>query len=284
VSISQLVRIACGTVGISSSIRVLALNDPKKALPELEELQIAFLHEAEEPILLYCLRGERAIMNLSMENVENGKFRKYVLAHPDKDISGNVPLPGEDWLFRGVVSGDHALGLEMMTKEVSAAKLPAHQQIGAMNEIDQEWRSLYKDSFGWIRYRMTALMAPAMEKLTVAAIRYRANLLTAAVAIACERYRLTRGRWPTSLDELPKELLAVVPTDPFNGEPINLVKLEDGIAIVSVGVEQHDLYGKKTSIGPLGGDEIGWRLFDPDQRGLPPFPRPQKEKDPLEPW
>jgi hypothetical protein len=143
-------------------------------------------------------------------------------------------------------------------------------------------RSLREETLAGQRYHRTLVFLPPTKKTTFITIRYKANLLTCATAIACERFRLMRGRWPTSLDELPKELLAAVPEDPFNGKPIKLVKLPDGIAIVTVGMKQETQHGEKPWQGPLGGDEYGWRLFDPDQRGLPPIPKPELlKKDPF---
>ncbi len=273
--ISQLARIACGRTAISNCVRVLGLTNSKDSLAKLVELQIAFLKEAQEPILLNALRGERAIIHLLLENVENGKFRKYVLSHPDPDINRNIPLPMEDWFTRGLLPSDHALCLGLMTKAIAVAKLPANEQANAFLEIEEELKLLRKDWWGRLRLKYSGLMIPSIVGAK-AYLRYKAELVTVVTAIACERFRHSRGIWPKSLDELPKEILPRIPTDPYNGEPLKLVKLPDGIAIISVGSNLFEHRGAKAPAGPLGGDDVGWRLYDPESRGLPPLPETDK--------
>ena len=85
------------------------------------------------------------------------------------------------------------------------------------------------------RYIITRLVIPACGKVATAALRIRAELLAASTAIACERFRMAHGRWPEHLGEIPKDILAEVPIDPFTGTPLIYRRLHDGIAVYSVG-------------------------------------------------
>ena len=85
------------------------------------------------------------------------------------------------------------------------------------------------------------------------------------------------GRWPDLLAELPKDLLPAVPLDPFDGQPLKYVRRPGGVAVYSVGFDETDNGGNLPETRPSAGWQepgldVGFRLFDPDQRGLPPLP------------
>src|SRR5262249_34302173 len=71
--ISQLVRIACGTVALRELERVLAQAQPSEG--SLAHLQRALEMEAAEPLLLHGLRGERGGMDGLMELIEAGDYK-----------------------------------------------------------------------------------------------------------------------------------------------------------------------------------------------------------------
>jgi hypothetical protein len=272
---TQKIRLSCVKRGIVTAMSVLALTDPKKPIIELEELQTAILKEAEEPILVSTLRGERALLNLTMENLENGKFFKFMEMQAKPESKKYLPSSREIWFYRTFLPWDHAYGLEIMTRWIEVAKQPTHRWFEAIQEV-KDTPSKREEILGEMGYG-PSFASRHSEGIVLSMIRYRAELVTAAAALACERFRVTRDRWPTSLEEIPKELLAEVPKDPFNGEPIKLVEQEDGIAIVTVGKQK--FFQETDRTGPLGGAEYGWRLYNPDQRGLPPLPRPEPKKE-----
>jgi hypothetical protein len=71
---ATLVRFACDIIAIETAMRVLAVSDSKRALPELIALQKAIYTELNEPILLAGLRGERAITNRFFEAFNTGRL------------------------------------------------------------------------------------------------------------------------------------------------------------------------------------------------------------------
>ena len=73
---------------------------------------------------------------------------------------------------------------------------------------------------------------------------------------------------PASLDEIPKDILPAVPLDPFDNRPLRLETTPDGIGVAA-------------SRGPrVKDDRIAFRLWNPDQRNLPPKPDPKDDKGP----
>jgi hypothetical protein len=88
--------------------------------------------------------------------------------------------------------------------------------------------------------------------------------------VAAERYRLARGTWPPALDALVPDLLAKVPADPFDGEPLRYRRLDDRIVVYSVGDDGRDDGGETESTSSTGTSrDIGFRLWDPPGRHQP---------------
>ena len=111
-----------------------------------------------------------------------------------------------------------------------------------------------------------------------------ANLRCAAVALACERFRLGNGRWPKSLAEIPAAILAEIPRDPFDGKPLQFVQRADGVTIYSIGADEEDNGGRpinESGFSNAPGTDICFRLYDPAHRRKPPLPiAPLKPFDP----
>ena len=64
-----------------------------------------------------------------------------------------------------------------------------------------------------------------------------------------------------------------MPTDPFDGRPLRLAKVQDGIVIYSVGHDKTDDGGNLDRDEPQQpGVDLGFRLWDPPQRRQPPRP------------
>ncbi|HEY2909642.1 MAG TPA: hypothetical protein VGI99_05325, partial [Gemmataceae bacterium] len=170
-------------------------------------------------------------------------------------------------LYKGLLPSDNAKSLEMLNAYIAAAKLPPHQQLAAFKAIPRPPRP--PEEF---RYIITSLLLPACGKVTEASLRARAQLLAASTAIACERFRIANRRWPNSLDEIPKGILPEVPTDPCDGQPLRCQQLPDGIAVYSVGLgleQDQNRQRRRQERDPLAELGIGWKLWNPEKRGIP---------------
>lgn len=106
-----------------------------------------------------------------------------------------------------------------------------------------------------------------LSRLAHAYLMNRAKLRAITAAIACERYRLEQGRWPTSWEPLTPMYLRVIPTDPFTGQPLFLKALPDGMAVYSVGRDGKD-DGGDVLPGEMPAKDFGYRLWNPAQRGI----------------
>jgi hypothetical protein len=118
---------------------------------------------------------------------------------------------------------------------------------------------------------LARLLLPAADKVAQAMSRSAAQMRTMIAALAAERYRQAHGRWPESLAALVPQYLKEVPLDPFDGKPLRLRRLSDGLVIYSVGLDGQDNGGAlANNIAP--GTDIGVRLWDIEQRRQPPEP------------
>jgi hypothetical protein len=265
--ISQLVRLACGNIAVQTALQVLALSEPKEGLAELQK---ELRSEADVPWLQYGIRGERGMINKLFEGLQTGKvdFESLEGISNNKSVLKFTAFRA----YKALLPGDQAKALEILTAYLEVSKLPPHEQKAAFEQIKLPPRPPED-----IRYLVTNMVVPACEKVAEASWRCRADLLTASVAIACERYRIANGRWPDSLADIPRDILPDIPADPFNGKPIQYQKLEDGVAVFSMGNEKEVRRRNSGEIkDPIGHLGMGWKLWNKELRGIHhPLPMPE---------
>ena len=90
---------------------------------------------------------------------------------------------------------------------------------------------------------------PALSRITTIDTRNIAQLLTARVGLAIERYRLAAGKLPDALADLVPAYLDSVPKDPFDGNELRYRKLEAGYVVYSIGDDLNDDGGKEKPTG-----------------------------------
>jgi hypothetical protein len=158
--------------------------------------------------------------------------------------------------------------LHRMNRMMKAAKLPLHERGPKLAEIVKEGR----DSGNAV----SRLLMPALDKVEKADRRNQMYLRTMVVALACERYRIQHEakRWPDTLDDLVKaKLLSAIPLDPMDNQPLRYRRTADGIVVYSIGFDAKDDQGNvQRDRWPDTGVDLGFRLWNPDQRRLAPLP------------
>jgi hypothetical protein len=224
------------------------------------------------------MRGERAVLDRVFTGIADGSI-------PAENwfVYAGMQKPGPEHYaafraYRALLPGDHAKALELTTAYLEAAKLPHHEQLAAMKAIH-----IPAGPPEEIRYVVTRLLVPASEKVAEAGLRTRAYLLAAATCIACERFRLKHKRWPNDLAELTPALLPAVPANPFDGKPATYRVYPDRIVV-------HCFWPNS----PLRADDLpddfrepntpgvglGFRVWNPDKRGLKPEEKPPEKNAP----
>jgi hypothetical protein len=217
--------------------------------------------EAAEPVLVNSIRGERAGLHELMLAIKSRDARASVLVG-GPGAGGALMDAAAPVLARG----SHGRMLRLMTGYVEAAKLPPEQQAEPLKAIEQKVKQAK------VEYDiLTAMLLPAMIKVSEAYRRQQASLRCAYVAVAAERYRLEHHDWPAKLDDLVGKFLKAVPNDPYDGKPLRYKRLPDGAIVYSVGPDGQDDGGVRNRHNPLAkGADYGFRLWDVARRRQPP--------------
>lgn len=257
--ISQLIRIATRTIAARSL--EWAIGQTELHPDRLASLQVVWATDAEEPLLLYGLRGERALNDICLGNFADGTVTPNSFT---RIADSGISFEGYAWwLYRGRIAMDRAHYHRYMTRAAEVARLPIHEQPIAIRSLPPP-----PDE----GFRFANLFLPAVEKVSSASWRGTAEARCIVVGLACERFRLKHGRWPKELAEIPADMLpGGVPLDPFDGKALRYKHLEDGVVIYSVGPDGADDEGNIVRSGPHGpGTDVGFRLWNPDRRRQPP--------------
>jgi hypothetical protein len=250
-SLSQLVRISGRADALASLERVLAQGEPSP--DALADLQRAVAEDERTPMLWLLARGERACDFEMMAYVRGGERASMGPLGP---LSENL----------GGLKYQQAALLRHTTRLVEIAKRPVEEQPGPLRQLEADAAGL--------PYLVRGL-ALTVDHFDGTCRRSHAQMRCAAVALAAERYRRAKGHWPEALEALVEaELLGEVPADPYDGQPLRLAWLEDGIVIYAIGPDGHDDGGTIDRKNPTAkkGTDLGFRLWDAGRRRQPPLP------------
>jgi ABC-type transport system involved in multi-copper enzyme maturation permease subunit len=220
----------------------LALAHGQVSDAVLAQLQRELDAEQAEPLLWFGVKGERAIMDRFVANVQSGAF-----------APGQLRNTGD---FRTV------LLLARTAPSTRAAMLRFHNRVEAiamLPEAEQPARLERLEASAAEMPRAARLLAPSYVRAAAKLRRSRAQLRCAAAALAAERYRLVHGDWPSTLEALVPEHLAERATDPAGGTPLRYRRVGDG-AVIDAPAEAD---------GTASGTPA-FRLWDPPQRHRPP--------------
>jgi hypothetical protein len=259
--VSQLVRMAGRTVTVQSVERLLGQMPDT---PDLATLQTALAADAEEPLLLYGLRGDRAAFDRLFENLQSGATS---FAEVSESGSRNWQERLGMWHYRAYLPADRATALHWISKYIEVARHPIEEQPTLLTAIPPPPRSE--------RHLLSGLLLPAVDRVAQTYWRTTALERCAVLGIACERFRQQHKRWPDSTNELVPAFVPAILIDPFDGQPLRYAKSETGVVFYSVGKQPTNLQGERAV--PLGlppGIELGFRLWNADLRRLPPSPDP----------
>jgi hypothetical protein len=251
---SQHIRIWYRHLVVLSLQRTLAQGEPSE--PALVAVQQLLEDEANKPLMLVALRAQRAFVHQQL---------KQQIAK--QSAVGEVSLRGALAPITGPiqVKQAHAGALRNLTEWIEIAKLPPEQQETALQQLPP---------LSPVLRPPYTVFPPGLPDLTVASLRNLAELRSAKVGMAVERYRRAQGHWPDTLVDLVPTYLPQVPLDPFTGKELSYRRLDDGVVVYSVGPSGTLRGGQAfTPVGVPGADK-GFRLWDADKRRQPsPVPR-----------
>lgn len=276
--ISQLVRMALRTIAARRVERVFAMAEPR--VEDLKAMQCHLANEELEELYVAAMRGERAMFTIFFENLASKRISLDDVGDGPNQLKSLYGRLG--WkLYEARLPDDEAHYIRTMNYLISIADLPPHEHLKKNDEFESRFRSqAWRDKEDKVRL-ITTLMFPATNKVVEAAVRDKAILRCAITAIAAERFRIASNKWPTRLDDLCPNYLDRPLLDPFDGEVLKYTIRDDGVTIYSVGADGQDNGGSNlTSSGKEKGTDLGFRLWNVDQRGQPAVPKPMDDKQP----
>jgi hypothetical protein len=114
-------------------------------------------------------------------------------------------------------------------------------------------RISFLDAFKKDRFSLMNFQEPRVTDFLLPELMAVAHVRMAVVASAVERWRIAHdGQIPESMAELVPRLVPLVPTNPFDDEPLHYKKLAKGYVIYSVGEEINDESGHTKSSEATG--------------------------------
>jgi len=254
--LGQLVRTAVQVQAVGSIERLLGqgIVDAK----QLEALQAALTNEMNDNAAFHALRGERAFGHEHYLAMRDGKISIDDLITQmrlDRTLTGQLYH-----FFPSMFYRDYLQALRMKNELLRASNLKDEALFDALRKIDENKPNIAGPLGGYF-----------IGQQIVSLIVDRTRLRSAVAAIAAERYRLKHDHWPMCIADLQKEGFLKEPiTDPFDGQPLRLLRTETGMLVYSIGQDKVDDHGKK--------GDIAFELWLPMYRAITPPPEVEAPK------
>lgn len=264
--VGRLVGIACYASGLYGLYRTFALGTLPDAV--LLDLQ-AILEKQPDDDLEQLIKLMRAEYHYVLDNITSGQHHTAFIQHYHGMKKGT-------WAA-DVTMTDKALAywnrfwaeIEIMSRTSAQLELlKLHQRTLTLAQSQpREVMALYKTAGANTQRPLIAYCSATSQKLVSATLSNQMLRDAAIVGIASERYRLAKGTWPASMNDLIPTYLKAIPLDPYSDKPLLYRVLPDGIAIYSVWFDGND-DGGFVLVDPVQGiKDKGFRLFNPELRG-----------------
>ncbi|MBA7694982.1 hypothetical protein ES703_103599 [subsurface metagenome] len=233
--VSQLVRIACQALAVSALEH--AINKTEFTDEQLVNLSRTLANAEDLSGMTRAFAGERCA-GVSIFKAPASNIVTLL------DETGNRPLPLgvlaiSLYRFAGLADMDAIMYVNLMEGYIEAAQLPPHKRQSASDAVVAKIGTIPKIHI------LLRMIMPALGRVTTIDVRVIAQLRTARVGFAIERYRLASGRLPDALSELVPAYLEAVPKDPFDDKELRYKKLDTGFVVYSIGEDGNDDGGKE---------------------------------------
>ena len=268
-SISQLVRMAIVGGGLTTAERVLAQGEASDSA--LAKLQALVAREADDPLLLRGLRGERASSHDVFSRLAAGEHSPGEVNQTLAESGVNRATEVLATISTAYVRHNHALALESLNRAVEIAKKPVAEQL----DLWKEWEASAARPEGTLDRLASELSSDAAGGFVTGFPKaYAMNLARDRALIAAlgiERHRLRHGAFPDRIEAIDRDLLPSPPIDPYTGKPLLMKTVGGGRVVYSVGPDRRDDGGKFLDANShrQPGHDLGFRLFARAARARP---------------
>lgn len=245
---AQLVRMKQYTTAVTSLERILGNSQPKEGLAELQS-EIAA--ELKKEFVFDGLAGERLVLDKILAGLDSGEFS--LPPTLDEETGEKKEMSFLDSMrMKKSIPEQRSIMLDHLSRFRASSKMPFPDRSEKMFELLIPIQKLKETDLILVRN-----LFPAVPKVCLQEQLAKRKMAFAVTALACEQFRITNGRWPKLLSEIPKTLLDQVPNDPMTGQPLLMKQSDTGIVIYGIDKNQQNK------------EVVGFRLFDPAKRGKP---------------
>lgn len=275
--VEQLTGLAISRTGYEEILHIAATKDISAADMKQLQQQLSQIYPGGYPLM--NLEGERLVFHDVVQHT-----------FTDGGPGGGHLIPGRLSFIDDVVGsspgliGCTAIGMihagrndtiakfnEIFDKQIEAAKMTPYER-HAGKALHYEKIFLASSKY---RYSLVHLFIPALDRAYNYAYRIRALHEATETVLAIKRWRIEKGQYPMSLNELVMAgYIEKVPMDPYSDKPLVYKKSDDSFVLYSLGPDFDDDGGvenpedsqKRRQEGP--GDEVFW-----------PIPKSQAKKE-----
>lgn len=255
--ITQLVRIAIGSVGQASLKQVVTATDLTPDQFSALDDQLAAIESRFT--LAHAVRSERAMSFTTMNNLPEN-LESLASGPGQGDELRGLRVLGYG-LLRPNLMADQAFMLRMMSDFVDVVDTPGLAGQDAAQAFEVTVQNASK------RFVFSKLLMPAVRQVREASLRYRMKLITARLGLRVDRYFAEHGKFPDSLAEITDDRLPAVPVDLYSGKPLIYKVFPDGFTIYPVGSDGSDNGGgmKPDHQEFYGGFEVHYPQLTPKE-------------------
>jgi hypothetical protein len=249
--ISQLLRIACREIALSTLERILTRH--RLEPDQLADLSRMLNADRDDAALRRGWIGERCF-GLDIFHMPSGKLKAFMndpteSGETDREWSGLVG----DWVIRlsGHMDRDELFFLESTDSYIRAIDLPCPERLQLAEAVSRKIAQarVYRKGEPW-RFIMSGVLLPALGKVFEKVATHSARCGAAEVSLALEQHRRGQnGSLPERLHVLVPTWIGQIPTDPFDGRPLRYKQLANGYVVYSVGMDRENDGGKQKQPG-----------------------------------
>lgn len=260
--IAALVRTAVDALALDTIERGLRLGQFHP--DELQEFEQTLARRAEEDRFRLALLGERAYLTGMLDGIVSRKF------DPGKAAPNAVGLRSgftPQFIYR---RNQHSIG--MIIDPLLEASVNPERLWECAAQADERAQEL-----GSLDY-LAKMLVPSLSRACELNARILLSMHMMRGVIAAERFRIEKGRYPESWDDLVPTYLLAAPIDMYDGRLVRLKATDEGIVIYSVFENRVD-DGGKVELTPARGRTLdtGYRLVRPELRTLRIVPETSEE-------
>jgi len=174
-----------------------------------------------------AVRGERAFSNDCFQRMRAG--HEY-----GGSLQGLARFAPRGLLYQNQLTINRML----QTYFFGAFDIEKHRlDIGRVTAVEKAIKGLRRHPYQFL----AALLLPALEKSSFQFALGQTAIDQAAIACALERYRLTKGEYPSTLEQLKPDFIREIPNDVITGEPLHYSRTETNrFLLYSVGWNEKD--------------------------------------------